>query len=371
MRQVFINGRYLTQAVTGVQRCAIETVRALDLLVAQGEYVGQGWSFTVLVPPSLRVHPTFARLPVRVVGWGRGQLWEQVELPIHARRGLLLSLANVAPIAVRHQCVTIHDASVFAVPHAYRLVFRTWYRFLIPTLGRRAERILTDSRFSRDELIHKAGIPAAKLAVVPLAGEHILSVPADNGVFRRHQLGSRPYLVTVGSDAPHKNLGSLARAVELVPQKDYDVVMAGGRNATVFGNDPSESAGRIRRLGYVTDGELRALYEQATCLVFPSLYEGFGLPALEAMACGCPVIASDAASLPEVCGDAALYCDARDPRDIAARISDVLTRPELRQDLSARARARAGGFRWTATARAVMAEIEGVVRGPDPMAPSR
>lgn len=371
MIRVFINGRYLTQAVTGVQRCAVETVRALDNLVAQGEYVSEGWSFSVLVPPSLRIHPTFMQLPVRVVGWTGGQSWEQLELPIHTRGGLLLSLANVAPLAVRHQCVTIHDASVFAVPHTYRLAFRAWYRFLIPALGWRAERILTVSRFSRDELIRRAGIPAGKLAVVPLAGEHILSVPADNGVFRRHALGTRPYLVTVGSDAPHKNLGTLARAIELVPQHDYDVVMAGGRNATVFGSDPSGSAGRIRRLGYVTDGELRALYEQATCLIYPSLYEGFGLPALEAMACGCPVIASDAASLPEVCGDAALYCDARDPRDIAARISDVLSRPELRQDLSVRARARADGFRWTATARAVMAEIESVIRGTHPMEPSR
>ncbi|MGH9891149.1 MAG: glycosyltransferase family 4 protein, partial [bacterium] len=122
--------------------------------------------------------------------------------------------------------------------------------------------------------------------------------------------------------------------------------------------------GRIRAIGYVTDGQLRALYERAACLVFPSLYEGFGLPPLEAMACGCAVITSDTTSLPEVCGDAALYCDPSDPRDIAAQISAVLTRPDLAAELRVRAVARSRLFRWKATARAVMKVVEDIVRGP-------
>ena len=362
MIRVLINGRYLTQAITGVQRCAAETVRALDALVAQGEYPGEEWSFAVLVPPAPDVHPSLTAIPIRVVGWTRGQVWEQLELPLHTHQGVLLNFANTAPVAARHQCVTIHDASVFAVPQAYRAAFRSWYRILIPALGRRADRIVTDSRFSRDELIRWAGIPEHKLLVVPLAGEHILSVPSDSRILRRHGLGSRPFLIAVGSDAAHKNLGAITRAADLIGQHDYDIVVAGGRNPSVFEVQANGSAGRLRRLGYVTDGELRALYENATCLVCPSLYEGFGLPPLEAMACGCPVIASTAASLPEVCGDAALYCDPHDPQDIAHKIERMLREPELRVELRKRALLRSQQFRWADSARSIMTAVERMSR---------
>lgn len=361
MNRVFINGRYLTQSITGVQRCAAETVRALDKLIVQGEYPAEGWTFTLLLPRSAP-RPALQGITIRAVGRGQGQWWEQIQLPMHTRGGLLLSFANVAPIAARPQCVTIHDASVFAVPDAYRIAFRTWYRFLLPALGRRAERVLTDSRFSRDELVRRAGIPEHKLRVVPLAGEHILAVPADTEVLTRNDLGGRPYIVAVSSGSRHKNLHGVAQAVDLVGREDYDLALVGGRYGGVFQDGPTGPGRRIRRLGYVTDGELRALYENAVCLLYPSLYEGFGLPPLEAMACGCPVIASTAASLPEVCGDAALYCDPRDPSDIAARIREVLDQPELRQTLRERALVRAGQFCWSATARGVMAVAQEVIQ---------
>ncbi|MEP7225735.1 MAG: glycosyltransferase family 1 protein [Gemmatimonadales bacterium] len=361
MNRVFINGRYLTQSITGVQRCAAETVRALDRLVVEGEYPAAEWTFTLLMPPSAP-QPALQGIPSRAVGRGQGQWWEQLQLPLHTRGGLLLSFANVAPLAARLQCVTIHDASVFAVPDAYRILFRTWYRFLLPALGRRADRVLTDSRFSREELIRWARIPESKLTVVPLAGEHILAAPADPGVLARNDLGKRPYIVAVSSGSPHKNLQGVAQAVERAGRHDYDLVLVGGRYGGVFKDGGAESGTRIRRLGYVTDGELRALYENAACLLYPSLYEGFGLPPLEAMACGCPVISSNAASLPEVCGDAALYCDPRNPSDIAARISEILDQPDLRRTLRDRALARARQFSWSATARAVMAVAREIVR---------
>jgi glycosyltransferase involved in cell wall biosynthesis len=356
MNRVFINGRYLTQSITGVQRCAAETVRALDQLIVEGEYPAGTWTFTLLVPPSAP-QPVLQRIAVRAVGHAGGQWWEQLELPIHARNGILVSLANAAPIAAERQCVTIHDASVFAVPDAYRPAFRTWYRFMIPALGRRADRVITVSRFSKDELVRRARIPAGKLSVVPCAGEHILAVETDPEVFAKGDFGDRPYVLVVGSGSRHKNLQGIARALDLVPRSDYDVVVVGERNPRIFGGAGAMPSQRIRGLGYVSDGELRALYERAVCLVYPSLYEGFGLPPLEAMACGCPVIASNAASLPEICGEAALYCDPHDPGDIAARIAQMLSQPELRQALRGRALERARGFRWRATARGVMTQV--------------
>jgi glycosyltransferase involved in cell wall biosynthesis len=356
MSRVFINGRYLTQSITGVQRCAAETVRALDQLIVEGEYSADAWAFTLLVPPSAP-RPMLHRIQVRAVGHGRGQWWEQLELPARVRNGVLVSLANAAPIAVERQCVIIHDASVFAVPDAYRPAFRTWYRFMLPTLGRRADRVLTVSQFSRDELVQRARIPPEKIAVVPCAGEHILAVAADPQVFTKGGFGNRPYVLVVSSGSRHKNLEGIARALDLVPRSDYDVVVVGGQNPRIFGGEGAILSQRIRGLGYVRDGELRALYERAVCLVYPSLYEGFGLPPLEAMACGCPVIASNVASLPEICGEAALYCDPHDPGDIAARIAQMLSEPELRHTLRARALERARTFRWRDTARGVMAQV--------------
>ena len=370
MISVFINGRYLTQTVTGVQRCAAETVKAINGLVMDGEYPRSEWTFTLLAPPSVQGLPELSALGGRSVGRTRGVFWEQVELPLHSRHGLLLSFANMAPLATRRQCVIIHDASVFAVPETYRPAFRLWYQFLLPRLGRRADRILTVSRFSQQELVRRARIPEHKLAVVPPAGEHILSRPADSGVFERHHIGSRPYVLAVGSTAAHKNFDRIALAVSLIPRDDFDLVVAGGSNAGVFAAQSRGPSPRVRHLGYVDDGELRALYERALCLVYPSLYEGFGLPPLEAMVCGCPVIVSNVASLPEVCGDAALYCDPYDPRDIAARISEVLDTVELRQELSRRAINRARLFRWNDTARAVLREVRSAVAqrsGPGPV----
>lgn len=360
--RVFLNGRYLGQSVTGVQRGAKETIRALDLLIGAGEYPPPLWKFTLLTPPGPWERPVLGGIDVRTVGHLRGQLWEQLELPVHARGGLLLNFANTAPLAVRHQCVTIHDASVFAFPSAYSRTFRTWYQILLPRLGGRVARVLTVSEFSRNELSRWARIPRQRISVVHCAGEHILSVAPDAGVFRQHGIGSRPYVLAVGSSSPHKNLQGIVQALEYVGCDDFDVVVAGGRNLRVFGMERVSTHRRIRTIGYVTDGQLRALYERAACLVFPSLYEGFGLPPLEAMACGCPVITSNTTSLPEVCGDGALYCDPRNPRDIAGRISAVLTQPELAAELRSRALARSRLFSWEATARAVMKVVQDVVR---------
>lgn len=356
MNQVFINGRYLTQSITGVQRCAAETVRALDQLIVEGEYPADAWTFTLLVPRSAP-QPQLQRITVHAVGYGRGQWWEQLELPIRARNGVLISLANAAPITVKRQCVTIHDASVFAVPDAYHPAFRTWYRLMIPTLGRRADRLITVSRFSKDELVTRAHIAPEKLAVVHNAGEHILAVQPDPNVFARPGFGDRPYMLVVGSGSRHKNLQGIARALDLVPRNDYDVAVVGQPNRRIFGAVGAIPSERIYSLGYVSDGELRALYERAICLLYPSLYEGFGLPPLEAMACGCPVIASNVASLPEICADAALYCDPHDAGDIATRILQMLSQPELRQELRTKALERARGFRWSDTARGVMAQV--------------
>ena len=349
--KVFINGRFLSQTMTGVQRSALETVRALDRLAASRDPGFLGLEAEVLTPPGARALSGLTRIPVRRVGSAAGHLWEQVELPWYARTGILVSLANAAPLWTRQQCVTLHDASVFAVPEAYSPAYLAWYRFLMPGLGRRARCIVTDSVFSREELVRRVGIREDKIRVVPLGAEHILAAPCDGRVIAKHQLGDKPFILAVSSQSPHKNLGALGQAAQLLDPEAFAIVVAGGSNDRVFESIEASWPAQVKCLGYVTDAELRALYSQAACLVYPSLYEGFGLPPLEAMMCGCPVVASRAASLPEVCGDAAVYCDPHDPADIARRIEEVMSNEALRVGMKSRGYQRAREFTWDRCAR--------------------
>lgn len=245
----------------------------------------------------------------------------------------MMNLCNTAPLLKRNQLVVRHDAAVFAVPEAYTPAFRWWYRLVFRVVSRVCRRMLTVSEFSRGELARYLRCLEASIGVVPEGGEHILRFPADHSVFERYGLGARPYVLAVSSLNPHKNFRAVARAIELLGDLDCEFVVAGGTNPRIFAGDDGYLSGRIKHIGYVRDEELRALYHRALCLVYPSLYEGLGLPPLEAMICGCPVVASTAASVPEVCGDAALYCDPHDPSKIAAQVRWIVSDTGLRRDL--------------------------------------
>ena len=360
---IFINGRFLAQPVTGVQRYAREVVLALDDLLEAGEIDRDRYVFVIVSPVGASDLPGLKHITIRFVGPSRGHAWEQLVLPAISRGGWLLSLCNVGPLLKHRHMVTIHDASVFAYPEAYSLSFRAWYQFALPVLGKTAAKILTDSHFSESELIKYCGLPPDKIAVVSLGVDHMSRLQPDYNVFQKHRLGEKPYILTASSLSPHKNFMRLAQAFNLLRNENVDIVVAGGANPKVFGNSRfSSNQANVHYLGYVSDGELRALYERAHCFVYPSLYEGFGLPPLEAMACGCPVIVSDAASLKEVCGAAALYCDPMSHKDIADKIGLLLTDEALREKLCGMGRLRAARFLWTDTARAIWEETARMIK---------
>lgn len=356
-QSIFINGRFLAQPVTGAQRYAREVVLALDGLLAAGEIDRDRYDLVVVSPAGAGGLPGLKHIDIRVAGPLRGQAWEQFVLPSVSRKGWLLSLCNVGPLLKCRHIVTIHDASVFAYPKAYSFGFRSWYQFALPVLCHTAARIITDSHFSESELIKYCGLPCDKIAVVPLGVDHMNRLQPDGNVFAKHRLGEKPYILAVSSLSPHKNFIRLSQAFSFFRDENVDVVVAGGANARVFSNSSLSSAQtNVHLLGYVSDSELRALYERAHCFVYPSLYEGFGLPPLEAMACGCPVIASDAASLKEVCGTAALYCDPKSYEDIADKVGLMLADTGLREKLCETGKSWAASFRWADTARAIWKE---------------
>lgn len=329
---LLVNGRFLTQKVTGVQRFAREVTLAL----------ARRASLRVLAPPG---SPALEGVAVETVGTRGGQAWEQLDLPRMSRGSLLLNLGNTAPLRRREQVVVIHDAGVFDTPESYSPQFRLWYRTLHRALPCFGARIVTVSEFSRARLAARLRIDASRIAVMPEGGEHVLRVPADGSVLARHGLAPRGYALAVGTRAAHKNLGALGEAASLLASRGMGLAVAGAVEAGAF-SGTSDAAG-TRLLGRVTDAELRALYENALCLVFPSRYEGFGIPPLEAMWCGCPVLAARAGAVPEVCGDAALWFDEAGP---AAAVQRLLDEPGLADSLREAGRVRAQLYSWDAAA---------------------
>lgn len=352
---VYVNGRFLAQPVTGVQRFAAEALRALDRAWPDG------WPpLRVLLPPGrLAEPPPLPAERCHPVGRRRGHAWEQMELPLHARGGLLVSLCNTAPMLLRNQLVVIHDVGVRAVPAAYSASFRAWYRTMHRVLAHRARRIATVSRFSRGELAHWLGLPPESVAVLPEGGDHMLRADADDGVLARHGLESGGYVLAVGSLAAHKNLAALTPAAHMLQARGCKLAIVGRAGARSFAGSGPVALPGATYLGAVSDHELRALYAHAACFAFPSLYEGFGLPPLEAMTCGCPVVAGTAEAVAEICGDAALYGRSADA--IAAAIACVLDRPGLATGLRERGQKRAHDLTWDRAAAGLLAAVRPLV----------
>lgn len=345
---IYLNGRFLAQRTTGVQRYGREVLMALDELFATDSSLPP---WTVLVPCGAE-HPALSAIPVRQVGRLRGHAWEQLELPLAARDGLLWSFASTGPLAVRRQVVTMHDAAVYRVPEGFSKSFGAFYRLAMPLLARTTPLTMTVSEFSKRELASTVGLRPERCVVSGEGHEHVLKLPRDEGVLAQHGLAHGRYVLAVSSLSPYKNFELVARALALLGDAPFEVVVAGATDPHVFGSLPKATLGRLKLVGYVSDAQLRSLYEHAGLFVFPSRYEGFGLPPIEAMALGCPVIAARTAAVPEVCGEGALYFSPDDAEELASLMRRLMARPHELNALRERGAARAQLHRWGAAARA-------------------
>lgn len=348
--KLYVNGRFLGRRATGVERFGREMLLRID------EWVGKGLlkdiQVEILVPQKAGIPVEFVHLKYSAVGKLAGQAWEQLELPICARNGLLLNLCNLGPLLGGRQVVCMHDAATSALPLAFSWRFRKWYSVALPILGRRAKKVVTISEFSAQELRKWYSVPKQKMTVVSEGGEHILRVTPEPLPIALNE--GRFYLLAVGSQAAHKNLKVVFEALRLVQDLPIDLILVGGANAGVFAGPQSSDSERIIRAGYVSDGVLKSLYQRASAFLFPSLYEGFGIPPLEAMHCGCPVIASNAACLPEILGEAALFFDPHSPVALASQIRLLFSDPDLRRRLRERGVERADQYSWDRGARALI-----------------
>ena len=335
-----VNGRCLGRPVTGVER------------------------YTREVSQRLADRARIIRPPGGADGL-TGHLWEQVTLPRCVGRGdVLWSPANTGPLATRRQVVTIHDLSPIDHPEWFHSTFACWYGYLLPRLARRVRRIITDSNFSRARIVERLHVPESRVTAIACGVSDAFSPRSVEEVQQARQVYAldKPYVLTVGSVQPRKNLGLLFRAWNELDSltDELDLVVVGGPRGN-FAQARFDPPRGVRWLGYVDDEVLPRLYSGALSVVVPSMYEGFGLTVLEAMACAAPVIAATGSAMDEVVGDAALLVNPRDSHEIAAAIRQLVLDSCLRADLRARGLERAVHYSWAQTARQTWKVLEDVV----------
>lgn len=257
--------------------------------------------------------------------------------------------------------LTVHDLSFLRVPEAASPNLRRYLNVVVPRSTTRATHILADSQATKADLIEFYNLPPDKISVlysgVDSQFRPVVDNTASTQVRSKYKLGPRPYIFSIGTVQPRKNYGRLIEALADLRSQHYDIdlVIAGGRG---WLEDPIyDTLNRLNMqdhvhfTGFVDDSDLPALYSEATCVAFPSLYEGFGFPVLEAMACGTPVVTSNVSSLPEVAGDAALMVDAYDTEALTAALQQLMNDTELRRELTAKGFIQAKRFSWLDSAR--------------------
>ncbi len=347
-----INGRFLGQRATGVQRYAREIVVELDNLL-QDSPLRADFPAKLIVPAGSAPNLTLRAIGIEQTRLRGGPLWTHFVLAA-LTRGVLLSLGNIGPALASSQIVCIHDVNTFLVPESYSRAFRWYYRAALTPVARNAARVVTVSSFSARMLSDFGLRRRDEITIIPNGHEHVKRWCPDRSPFAAMEENRRPFVFVLGSRAVHKNVEMLFSIAGELDALGLDIWVAGASGIYFSAIDSRPPPSNVRTLGFVTDDDLAVLYRKAFCFAFPSLTEGFGLPALEAMALGCPVVASNTASLPEVCGDAALFADPKSPRDWLAQIERLQAEPDLARGLHAKGPRQAERFSWKTSAQAYL-----------------
>ena len=362
--RIVVDARLLHYNRTGIGRYLRHLYRAI------GDLEGQGGLPPAVSRPREQITVLYSRrdtrrplqdcLPRGAVAWTPGhhprERWALALEGARLRPRLWHAPDHVCPQPLGWRTVlTVHDLAFWRLPESHSAPSRAYYAGLRRS-ARQATRIICVSQATRHDLLEATGIPEDRVRVVPEAPDPRYMQPPAAASFRDPDKAGRPYLLCVGTIEPRKNLPAVFRALARLPRAERPelrVVGAPGLDATAIQALPARLGlnGDVRFLGRRPTDELVTLYAGALALVYPSLLEGFGLPVLEAMAAGAPVMASNRSSVPEVAGDAAILVDPEDDTSIAAALERVATSSALRDDLRARGRARAARFSWEQTAR--------------------
>lgn len=345
-----INGDFVMLRPTGVARYAREVTLALDTLIAEEHPLAHDLSLTVICPRDPKDLPLKASAVKIVQEFNKPrmpQFWVQMQLPRHVKQGGLVSLCNLAPVRVKRHIVCIHDLHTYVMPESYGRGFRLAHKVILPRLGRRAHAITTISEHSRDHLLQYRVAPAEKIVIAYNGADHALRWNPDKS---KLELGHRAFVLCLGQTQAYKNVGLILKIAERLDAIGLDVYIAGDVREEELPLPEGGLPRNVRLLGRVSDDDLAMLLINALCFLFPSRIEGFGMPAVEAMVLGCPVVASAAPCLPEICGDGALYASPDDPDGWVDAVRRLSVDESFRRKLGEAGRKRALRYTWRSIA---------------------
>lgn len=362
--RIGINGRFLAAKRTGVQRAAYNLIRSLVTVDRQNEYFLFTSEHQLGNPDWQHENVTVVPSRIREGENIRNHIWEQFTLPKLAKKhkvDLLHSPANLAPILYKGKSVVhIHDLCFVVNPQWYSFSFRTLYNLVIPRLARRAAKVITNSNNSRNDLLQYCNLEADKVSQVYWAVDDMF-LQSMNSNTGNQDVGLDDYILYVGSLEPRKNIGTLLQAYEQMrtenPQIKTKLVLIGGESH-VFADVRLRVKNYVEDVhfkGFVNDEMLLSFYKKAKLFVYPSLYEGFGLPPLEAMATGIPVVTSITSSIPEVVGDSALMVSPYDASQLSKTMTRALIDENLRELMISRGLEQVQKFNWYRVARNTLA----------------
>jgi glycosyltransferase involved in cell wall biosynthesis len=316
----------------------------------------------VLCPHDADLTKDFVRnWNIKIIGKNRGHRWEQWDLPIYLQKNgkpYLLNLCNTAPLLYSQNLVTIHDVCFAKHKEWYSTAFKLYYNFLIPRILKRSIAVYTVSEFSKSEIISFFAVPNSKIFVVPNAVSGHLAFRSNN---QQASLKEK-IILSVASIDPRKNLTTLVKAFEELKKDDWKLYLVGAKHQAFSGQKEStNNSPNIIWTGYLEDKELKELYHKASVFVYPSLYEGFGIPPLEAMMVGCPTVVSDIPALRETCAEASLFFDPLNDSQLASQITKLIESETLRIELVSLGVKRAQSFSWTQSASIMSKSIDKIV----------
>jgi glycosyltransferase involved in cell wall biosynthesis len=315
-RKIAVSGRFLTRKLTGVDRYAIEIIRSLDKIAKPGE-------FELIIPKDLELVTKPALKNIKIIRFGKANIlrtntliWEQFAFAFYAlkSRSIPLCLCNIAPFLRANGFVTVHDIRFSVMPECYESrrekLVRIWNVMNCTFLKLFAKVIFTVSLESKKQLIQYYKIKPEKIVVTPNSYEHFTreSESFDSDVSAKYGLKTGEYYFAMASVAVHKNFKWIAENAKLFPDKIFAIAGNIDKKQFSYGFELSETE-NLKFLGYISDDDARTLMKNSKAFLFPTLYEGFGLPPLEALSVGAPIIVSDIPVMREIYGDSARYID--------------------------------------------------------------
>jgi glycosyltransferase involved in cell wall biosynthesis len=354
MRPIYFNGKFYARGLNGVHRVADRLIREVDGLLARTPEDSRP-AATLLVPANRRITPELSTIRLQQDAGADSQRWEQFTLPRIAREGVLVNLCNLAPLAHRRKILMFHDAQFLLPDNGYTARQRIGYRLLTRRMASSSAQVLTISHYSQAMLDLLGVCPRARSSIIANGVDHILETEADAAIVQRLGIAPRRFVIMFGSPKGYKNVEVVFRAFA-EPLDDLRLVVVGPSREALERVGLSPPADAVFA-GSISDAELRGLYESALCIAFPSRTEGFGLPPLEALLCGCPAVVAPAGAIPEVCVDAVTYCDVDDARQWRDAFLLLASDAEGNARKIAAGRQRAGEFTWARAGSQLYAHI--------------